>query len=65
MCNSDIYLIYLRKSRADSPDESIEEVLARHERQLQETAISKLGHMIDEKFIYRVYKYDFNGFYFS
>lgn len=50
---NDIYLIYLRKSRADSPDESVEETLARHERQLQEHAIKTLGRKIEEKYIFR------------
>lgn len=50
---SDIYLIYLRKSRADSPDESVEETLAKHERQLQEHALKMLGRKIEEKYIYR------------
>ena len=31
-----IYLVYLRKSRQDNPDESVEEVLAKHEIMLQE-----------------------------
>lgn len=47
------YLIYLRKSRADSESETIEEVLARHEKQLQEFALRKLGYRIPEKDIYR------------
>ena len=49
----EIYLIYLRKSRADNPDETVEEVLARHERQLQELAIKKFGKPIEEKYILR------------
>ena len=49
----DIYLMYLRKSRADNPDETVEEVLARHERQLQELAIKLFGKPIDEKYIFR------------
>lgn len=32
-------LIYLRKSRSDNPEETVEEVLARHERQLQDEAV--------------------------
>lgn len=47
------YLIYLRKSRADSESETVEEVLARHEKQLQEFAIMKLGYHIPEEDIYR------------
>lgn len=50
---NDIYLIYLRKSRADSPEESVEETLNRHERQLQEHAVKMLGRKIEEKYIYR------------
>lgn len=47
------YYIYLRKSRADSPLESVEEVLAKHELMLQELARKKLGYEIDEKYILR------------
>ena len=47
------YLIYLRKSRQDNENETIEEVLARHEKQLQEYAIKEFGAKIDEKNIYR------------
>lgn len=47
------YLMYLRKSRADSPNESVEEVLARHERQLQEYALKTFGYRIKESEIYR------------
>ena len=50
---SDIYLIYLRKSGADNPEETVEEVLARHEKQLQDHAIKNLGKRIDEKYIFR------------
>ena len=48
-----IYLMYLRKSRADSPDESVEEVLAKHEKLLQDYFIRELGHPIPEDCIYR------------
>ena len=48
-----IYLLYLRKSRADNPDESVEEVLAKHEAILQEYAERELGHRISEEDIYR------------
>lgn len=48
----DIYLIYLRKSRADS-DMTVEEVLKRHESMLQDYAERELGHRIPEEFIYR------------
>lgn len=49
----DIYLMYLRKSRADNADETVEEVLARHERILQNLSVKILGHLIPEKYIYR------------
>lgn len=49
----DEYLMYLRKSRQDDPNETVEEVLARHEKQLQEYALKEFGHRIDEKNIYR------------
>ena len=48
-----IYLMYLRKSRADNPDESVEEVLAKHEKLLQDYFIRELGHTIPEDCIYR------------
>ena len=47
------YIIYLRKSRADNPNESIEEVLARHETELQEYAEKHLGGRIPEENIFR------------
>lgn len=46
-------LMYLRKSRQDNENETIQEVLERHERQLQEYAIKAYGYKIDEKNIYR------------
>ena len=48
-----IYLMYLRKSRADNPEESVEEVLAKHERLLQDYFKRELGHPIPEDCIYR------------
>jgi DNA invertase Pin-like site-specific DNA recombinase len=48
-----IYLMYLRKSRADSPDESVEEVLAKHEKLLQDYFERELGRRIPEDCIYR------------
>lgn len=48
-----IWLMYLRKSRQDNPDESVEEVLAKHEAILQEWAVRELGHTISEDCIYR------------
>ena len=50
---SGIWLIYLRKSRQDDPNETIEEVLAKHEVQLQEHALRELGSRISEENIYR------------
>jgi len=47
------YLIYLRKSRADSEAESVEETLAKHEAMLQETAARELGEPVPESNIYR------------
>lgn len=48
-----IYLMYLRKSRADNPDESVEEVLAKHEKLLQDYFERELGHRIPEDCIHR------------
>ena len=48
-----IWLMYLRKSQQDNPDESVEEVLAKHESILQEWAMRELGHVIPEDCIYR------------
>lgn len=47
------WIMYLRKSRADNPDESVEEVLAKHETMLQEYALQEFGHKIPEEDIYR------------
>lgn len=47
------YLMYLRKSRADNPDESVEEVLSKHEKLLQDYFMRELGHPIPEDCIYR------------
>lgn len=47
------YLIYLRKSRQDNPQETVEEVLARHETQLQEYSVKTFGYRIEEENIYR------------
>lgn len=46
-------LMYLRKSRADNPYETVEEVLSRHETILQEYAERKYGERIPESQIYR------------
>lgn len=48
-----IWLLYLRKSRQDDPNETVEEVLAKHETQLQEYAERELGGQIPEEQIYR------------
>ena len=48
-----IWLMYLRKSRQDDPNETVEEVLAKHEAILQEWARRELGHEIPEDCIYR------------
>ena len=47
------YIIYLRKSRSDSPLESVEEVLAKHEKMLQDFAIRTFGQPIPEENIFR------------
>lgn len=47
------YLIYLRKSRQDDPQETIEEVLSKHEIQLQEYAHKTFGGRVPEENIYR------------
>lgn len=48
-----IWIMYLRKSRQDDPNETVEEVLAKHEAMLQEWAKSNLGREIPEEYIYR------------
>lgn len=45
--------MYLRKSRQDDPNESVEEVLAKHQQILQDFALRELGHKIPEDCIYR------------
>lgn len=50
--NSNI-IMYLRKSRADDPSETIEEVLSKHEARLQEFMQRKYGFKIPEENIYR------------
>lgn len=49
----DKIIIYLRKSRSDDPSMSVEEVLAKHETQLQEYAVSEFGCMVPEDHIFR------------
>ena len=50
---SGIYLMYLRKSRQDDPNETIEEVLSKHETMLQEYMKREYGFTIPEENIYR------------
>jgi DNA invertase Pin-like site-specific DNA recombinase len=45
--------MYLRKSRQDDPNETVEEVLAKHEGILQEWAMRELGREIPEEYIFR------------
>lgn len=47
------YLLYLRKSRSDSPEASVEEVLAKHEKMLQDYFLREFGYKIPEENIYR------------
>lgn len=50
---SKIWLMYLRKSRQDDPNETVEEVLAKHELWLQDWAEKNLGYRIPEDRIIR------------
>lgn len=47
------YLLYLRKSRADNPDETVAEVLLKHETILQEFMKREYGFTVPEEDIYR------------
>lgn len=47
------WVMYLRKSRQDDPNETIEEVLAKHEILLQDWAMRELGYRIPENLIFR------------
>lgn len=47
------YLFYERKSRYDNPNETVEEVLAKHESMLQDYFKRELGHEVPEENIYR------------
>lgn len=51
--NVDNYLMYLRKSRADDPNETVAEVLEKHYDILQKLSIDKFGEPINENNIYR------------
>lgn len=53
MVSFDNIIIYLRKSRSDAPAQTVEEVLAKHERILQDYCIKEYGKVIPEKRIYR------------
>lgn len=53
MTTQKIWLMYLRKSRQDDPNETVAEVLAKHETQLQEYAEREFGYRIPEEHIYR------------
>lgn len=48
-----IWIMYLRKSRQDDPNETVEEVLAKHETLLQDWAVRVLGRRIPEEHIFR------------
>lgn len=50
---TDELLIYLRKSQADSPTESIEDILRKHEYILQDFAVKLTGETLPEHQIYR------------
>ena len=50
---TDQVIIYLRKSRSDDPNQTMEEVLEKHETMLQEYAERELGGRIAENNIYR------------
>ena len=49
----DDVIVYLRKSRSDDPSMSVEEVLVKHEEQLQEYAFETFGKKIPEGNIFR------------
>ena len=48
-----MHIMYLRKSRADGENERVEDVLARHEKILQEFAVKSYGAPIPEEHIFR------------
>lgn len=48
-----IWLMYLRKSRQDDPNETVEEVLTKHEVMLQEWSKRELGYEISSDCIFR------------
>ena len=48
-----MYLMYLRKSRADDSSMTVQEVLERHETMLQEYCKEHFGAELEERYIYR------------
>ena len=48
-----IYLMYLRKSRADEYNQDVENILKRHEEELQSLAKREFCELIPEKYIFR------------
>lgn len=50
---SKTWLMYLRKSRQDDPNETVEEVLGKHHAMLQDWALRELGRTIPEENIFR------------
>ena len=46
-------MIYLRKSRKDDPNESVEEVLSKHETSLQEYAVREFGGPVPSQNVYK------------
>lgn len=53
MANFENIIIYLRKSRSDDPAQTVEEVLAKHERILQDYCMKEYGECIPENRIFR------------
>lgn len=53
MIDNNTILMYLRKSRSDDMNESVEDTLARHEQILQEHAVRIFGQRIPDKNIFR------------
>lgn len=51
--NIENIIMYLRKSRSDNPDETVEEVLSKHEGILQDYCCREFGERIPENRIYR------------
>lgn len=51
--NNQSILMYLRKSRSDDANESVEDTLARHEQILQDYSVRTFGKRIPDKYIFR------------